>query len=365
MKALDQIKARGGQMFERGSWLSLQQEIADNFFPQRADFTATRSLGTDFASNLMTSYPIMMHRDLSNGIGGMCRPSGKKWFGIRTNRPDKEDTEARQFLEWLTNLQRSAMYDRPAQFVRATKECDADYAAFGQGAMQVDMYRPPNGSTPHLLHRTWHLRDVVWGESHTGQIDTVYRKWEAFAFDLVQQFPKTVSQEVKDRALKDPYTKVKCWHVLMPAEQYNSMDGVEKKINQPFVSLYIDVDNDIELECVGQLVFNYVIPRWQTMSGSQYAISPVTMASLPEARLHQALMRVMLEAGEKAVNPPMIGVREAMRTDLEIFAGGFTAIDAEYDERLGEVLRPLIASSCVRCSCSTSSICRRRRVVTR
>lgn len=341
MKAIDQIKARGGQMFERGSWLSMQQEIAEQFMPQRADFTSQRSLGTDFASNLMTSYPIMMHRDLANGIGGMCRPSGKKWFSIGTNRPEREDTEAKQYLEWLTNLQRNAMYDRPAQFVRATKEADADYAAFGQCVIQSDMYRPPSGALPHLLHRTWHLRDCAWAESHTGAIDTMYRKWDAFAFDLVQQFPKTVSEEVKKKALEKPYDKVKCWHVIMPAPLYNDMDGVDKKINQPFVSLFIDIDNDVELECVGQLVFNYTVPRWQTMSGSQYAISPVTMAALPEARLHQALARLMLDSGEMAIRPPMIGVREAMRSDMELFAGGFTAIDAEYDERLGEVLRPI------------------------
>ncbi len=32
-------------------------------------------------------------------------------------------------------------------------------------------------------------------------------------------------------------------------------------------------------------------------------------------------------------------VRDFIRSDLELFAGGFTAVDAEYDEHLGEVLR--------------------------
>jgi hypothetical protein len=340
MMAIDQIKARGGNLFQRGSLLSLWQELADNFQPD-LEFTVRRTIGTDYASNLMTSFPLLMQRDLTNAFAAMLRPTSKPWFKLSTNRPDREDTEAKQYLEWATKLQRNAMYDLPAQFNRATKETDAYFSLIGQGVIQVDMYRPLDGSTPHLLHRAWNPRDCAWAESHTGQIDTMFRVWEAFAFDLVQTFPDTVNEEVRRNARERPYDMVKVWHVVMPAELYNAMDGVDKKINQKWVSLFIDVEHDTLLEVKGQLVFNYVVPRWRMISGSQYAHSPVTMAALPDARLIQAISRVLLEAGEKAVNPPMIGVREALRSDLQVFAGGFTAVDAEYDERLGEVLRPL------------------------
>lgn len=42
-----------------------------------------------------------------------------------------------------------------------------------------------------------------------------------------------------------------------------------------------------------------------------------------------------------AVRPPLIATKEAIRSDLAIYAGGVTWADAEYDERLGEVLRPI------------------------
>jgi hypothetical protein len=85
----------------------------------------------------------------------------------------------------------------------------------------------------------------------------------------------------------------------------------------------------------------YVIPRWQTVSGSQYAYSPATVAGLPDARLLQAMTYTLLEAGEKHTNPPMVAVQEAIRSDVAVYAGGITWVDAAYDERLGEVLRPL------------------------
>jgi len=49
----------------------------------------------------------------------------------------------------------------------------------------------------------------------------------------------------------------------------------------------------------------------------------------------------LLEAGEKAVNPPMVAVQEALRGDVALYAGGITFVDADYDEKTGEVLRPL------------------------
>jgi hypothetical protein len=49
----------------------------------------------------------------------------------------------------------------------------------------------------------------------------------------------------------------------------------------------------------------------------------------------------LLEAGEKAANPPIVATQEAVRTDIQLFAGGVTWVDQQYDERLGDALRPL------------------------
>jgi hypothetical protein len=85
----------------------------------------------------------------------------------------------------------------------------------------------------------------------------------------------------------------------------------------------------------------YVIPRWQTVSGFQYSYSPASVAALPDARLLQAMTYTLLEAGEKATNPPIIATKGVVKSDMSLFAGGITWIDADYDEKTGEALRPL------------------------
>lgn len=316
--------------------MSLFQDIAENFYPERADFTTTRNIGDEMARNLMTSYPVIARRQLGDSFGAMLRPSAKEWFKIGTNRPDKEDTVSKQWLEWAGKFTKNVMYDRRGMFSRATKEADHDFAAFGQACLSIELNPKRNG----LLYRSWHLRDVAWMEGPTGSIETVFRKWKPTCAELCKLFPKTVHQKVREKMIREPFAEVNVVHCVMPAEDYAAIEG-GKEFRQPFVSCYIDVDNDCEMECVGSWTAHYVIPRWSTVSGSQYAHSPAVVAGLPDGRLIQQVTRVLLEAGEKAVSPPMLAVQEAIRGDVSIYAGGITWVDAEYDERLGEVLRPL------------------------
>lgn len=310
---------------------TLWQTIADNFYVERATFTVTRSLGTEFADHLMTSQPLMMRRELGNQFSGLLRPTSKDWFHVIVEGTAK-DLEVRRWLAWATGVQKRAMYDLDASFVRATKEGDHDFAAFGQCAISVELNPDRDG----LLYRCWHLRDMAWCEGANRQVNTVVRRWKPTAYDLKNTF-KNVHQKVLDACAKDPYQEFNVRHIVVPADQYAG----ERKWKTKFVSVFVDVDNMHCLEEVGSHTMPYVIPRWQTVSDSQYSYSPATVCALPDARLLQAMTLTLLEAGEKAVNPPMVGVQTALRSDLQIFPGGFTAVDAAYDERLGEVLRPL------------------------
>jgi hypothetical protein len=326
---------QGGKLFDsRSSLLSLWQEIADNFYPERADFTTIRNVGQEFADHLTTSYPLLARRDLGNALGSMLRPTSKEWFRLRTSQNwENLGTEARAWLEWASSVQKRAMYNRRAQFTRATKEADHDFATFGQAVIQTSLNKNADG----LLYRCWHLRDVAWRENDEGMVDTVYRKWKPTARELSILFPGKVHQSVTDKLESDPFCEFNVWHCIVPSDYMP--DG--RPSRTPFKSYYIDVDNKHIMEQVGIFTMEYVIPRWQTVSGSQYAYSPSTVAALPDARLIQAMTRVLLEAGEKATNPPMIAVQEALRSDISIYAGGVTWVDSEYDERMGEVLRPL------------------------
>jgi len=338
----------GEQLWSRRKSLSqLWQEIAYQFYVEMADFTVDRYLGDEFADHLSTSFPLIARRSLGDSISAMLRPvnldsmSPGVWFSIKTEDEEYEkDIEARRWLENATAIQRKAMYDRQTNFVRATKEGDHSFATFGQCPLTLEL----NRNRDALLYRCWHLKDVAWTESEEGQIDTVYRKWKPTARQLSATFGNKVSSQVKDLLTKDPHKEVNCKHIVISADAYTERDGGGKRWQQPWVSIWIDVDNEHLMEEVGSWNQIYIIPRWVTIPGSQYAASPAVTAALPDARLIQAMTLTILDSGEKFADPPLIATQEAIRSDVNLFAGGITYVDAEYDERLGDALRPLYES---------------------
>ena len=333
MKA-KQLRELADHLFSKKAPLnSLWQEIADNFYPERATFTANRSMGADFASNLMSSYPVLCRRDLGNQFGTMLRPTARPWFHTGFRFDEAPDQDTRQWLQAMEEAQRRAMYDPRAKFTKASKQGDDDIAAFGQCAISVEVNRLADG----LLYRCWHLKDMCWQENADGALGFISRKWKTTAQILSQTFPKDkLHEDVNKAAGKEPFKEYCFYHIVVEAEMYG-----EKSNGKPYFHIWYDVDHDVLVDARAAWTQHYVIPRWQTSSDVQYSYSPATVAALPDARLLQAMTWTLLEAGERATWPPMIATVDAVRSDVGNFAGGITWVDPEYDERLGDALRPL------------------------
>jgi hypothetical protein len=330
------IKEQSDKLFSQKTTLnSLWQEIADNFYPQRADFTTTRYLGKELADNLTTSYPILAHRDLSNAISTYLRPRSQDWFKITIFDEEFLDNDGKEWLEWATKRMRRFVYEKQSGFTRATKEADADFAAFGQAGIYVEL----DYNEASLNLQCCHLRDLAFCEDETGNIDSVYRKKKWTYRQLVNLFGDKVHDKIKEKVDKEPFTEINCLHAVVKAKNYKSS---EKKFRQPYVSLWIDLDNNHLMEEVGSWTKKYCVPRWQTVSGSQYAYSPAVVAALPDARLIQAVSLVLLEAGEKAVNPPLVAVQDVFKEDsLTTASAAINWMDSAYDERMGAPVREL------------------------
>lgn len=330
---------QGNRLFEKRSpMLNLWQEMALQFYPIRADFTASQELGTEFASHLMSGRPLLAQRDLGNALSSMLRPRGKQWAHASTmHERINKDAAAKQGLDAISERLLKIFGYQHSQFMRATKQGDNDFITFGQCVIEPTVSRDRG----YILYKSWHLRDTVWCEDAELKLKRVDRNWCLEAVELGKMFPGKLAPAVANTLKQDPYKELNCRHIVLPADEYDLSAYSGKRINKtrfPFVSIYVDIDNDAVLEELPRRRLGYVIPRWVTPSGTQYAHSPATVVALPEARLLQQITLTLLEAGQKAVDPPLKATREAIQGGVNYFPGGVTWVDAEYDERLGKAL---------------------------
>lgn len=311
--------------------MSLWQEITDQFYPEREGFTASRSLGEEFADHLITSFPVLMRRELGNLISAMLRPAGQEWFRISVAEEDDLTNEDKRWLEYATKVQRRAMYDPVAQMVTATKQGDHDYVTYGQCVLTSELNRFGNA----LLHRAWHLKDVAWMDGYDGRPSCVHHNWKLPGRDVEKLFPGKLHPEWVKKIQHDPYCDLAGRRIVIESEDYG------RKFRHRFTSIWIDTENNHILEERGANVTPYIIPRWHKPSHSQYGYSLSTMLALPEARTLQAMALTLLDAGEMAVQPPIIAKTGLFREDFNRYPGGLTYADLQGEGRLSDAMEYL------------------------
>lgn len=336
------ILKRGDHLFNnRGSMLSFWQTAGENFYPERAHFTASPVIGEDFASHLYTSYPIIVRRELSGAFSSMLRRRDTEWMKMTVKRDDKIDSAGKAWLDYATKVQRRAMYDTKAKFVRATKEGDDDYTAFGQCCITREI----NWRDVSLLYRTHHLRDCAWQEDITGEVVELHINWTPTYDQLEKTFGRDKLHHEMAKMLTDaPFSTANIRLAIVPSSYYEHPQGEgmpAKSMRKAYTWLYIDVANQHVIEVRGRVTKGFTLARWQTVSGSPIAYSPAVIAALPDARLIQAMTLTLLEAGEMGARPPVLARQEVIRGDANLFAGGITWAQLEGDEKLSETMRPI------------------------
>lgn len=339
-----ELAKRGDKLFAAKANLNaLWQELALNFYPERADFTVERALGEEFAIDLFDSEPLRCRRDLGNARASMLRPAGQEWFEAKSSDPRlNEKEEIGAFFDAMNERARSTIYHADTGFVRAEKEADQDVVTFGGSVKTAESDINRDGRRMMMIH-DWHLRDCAWKDDVNGiRQDLMFRKFKASARHIKQKFPDATLHDSITKALeKDSDKEFNLCHVMMLADEYEYY----KKPSGPktqWVSIYYDAEHKTLLRERPSKRFRYVVDKWGTISGSQYPFSPAAMTALPDARGIQVMARVLLEAGEKAIDPPMKIVQKAMKSDLNLGAAGLNFVDRDYDEKTGPVIEPIL-----------------------
>lgn len=313
---------------------SLCQDIAENFYPVRADFTTSLQL-EDYAGWLMDDTPVMSRETLGNAIDAMLRQGN--WFKVGTGDLTRDERPANAAsLDRVTASMYGIIRNPMAGYGDAFKEWDHDWVAFGAfvGSIEESRYRT------HLVAKPWHIRDCAWMQDEDGQVDTMFRDMMMSARDIMRKqatgrWSGEVSTEIKRAAQIEPMKEFRIRHLLIPSTDLYGGDRTDlRRVKHKFLSCYIDVANRTYLNEAGSKVFNYTVGRQRRLSGKPWGFSPMALNSLRNSIMLQDMALVILEQGQKAVDPPTIGAGNVFTRDINMFAGGHTEVDLDEDHKL-------------------------------
>lgn len=337
--ALELLKRGDARFSKRQQLDTFRQEVALNFAPWHASWTMELTLGDDFAAHLIDGTPLLLARDFIGQIGAMTRPPGKQYFWHRSHLDRiNENREAREYLEWRSTQMMRIMTDRVTGFTRAAKQADEFFGLFGDAVLSVDL----SAQQDSLRVRNWHTKDCVWAIGAENRADTITRKEMMPARVMKARFgEKNLHENVKTACQKNPDEEFEVRHEVLPADEYDYYKPGLKRQGGQFASVWIDVSNKKVMRETTQKTFRYVVPRWVTLPGWSYAISPATTIALPDARLIQQQAVAILEAAEKQVNPPVVAYADAIRGDMSLASNKITWIDRNWDGKGQDPVTPL------------------------
>jgi hypothetical protein len=321
----------GDKLFSRKAQLdTLWQTLAEEVYSWRATFTATRIDGTEPAENQYTSLPEQNRRSLAEALGALTRRKDRPWFLIKVKGTEEVRQDTKDWLAWAQDRQRELLYNRKALFTKTTQVGDNDYVTFGNA---VSMMAEDDERTGIPVFLPCHLRDTAWSHNCYQIVETMYRKFKISLRNVVNS-PKyggmnALSEQQRKLYEKDPYHEIEFRHCVMPNGDYDAY--LKKKVNKfPFASIYINAEAQKVCREGGYHEFPYRVRRWFVDGESPYGYSPAAMLGLVEARLLQSQERVIMDAGERVVDPPSIATRDAVLGQVANYAGATTWIDSDY-----------------------------------
>lgn len=318
---------------------SLWQRLAEEFYQARASFTNELIDGDEYMVDQYESVPAQNRRDLAYAMGALTRPKSQQWFDFKA-QDESRNTEAAKF--WFSKAkdkQRTLLYNRTANFQRSMQTSDNDFVAFGNAVISHTESPERNGL---VVYNTHHLKLCAWNEDRFRQVNVLHRMFKLKLSGWKSIFPDAVMPSRHAEVLKkDPHAEIDVRHAAFPIGDYDFYKTKARNKAHKFASVYYDPSEHLILKEGGYVEFPYTVRRWILLDDSPYAHSPAAMYGIIDSRLLQSQSRVILEAGERVIDPPLVARAEGVLGTVNNYPGYVNWIDASYDERQGEALRAL------------------------
>lgn len=259
---------------------------------------------------------------LASGYAGFLTPSNDRWADIVLEGDEVPDREGQLWLDMVADMIYREYGNPHTRFIPSMQEDYLDLAAFGTSHL-IQEY---NTRQKRLQFRAYAPGDMWIRESADGMIDVHHRIAHMTTRQLYQFFPMGILNGI-EQVFKDRNTNTRTWDVLHIVRPNSDKFRVDHKVRKHFISLYVLRETKDTLKASGYNFDPYSTGREKVVSGQVYGQSNA-FTNLPAIKMLNAMMKTVIKAANKAIDPPVMAPSDGFMVPLSGDAGALWWYDA-------------------------------------
>lgn len=283
---------------ERSSVKSLVQEVYDYCLPRRGNVLTKRMEGQDLHAALTDSTGETAAERFATGMYNfMWNPSRTNFMLLPPIEGSGIGEDISHQLLGVTELLKDEM--SASNFEEAFYENALDTATAGTATLE------PSRGDASLFEFTCHpLEQICFTENRRGRVESVLRKFEWTAQQMVEEFglgrvPPKVVDAYKTAAGKQKSFEV--IHAAVPRRDFRI--GRRDVLNMPIESIWCSGDH--VLRTGGWPEQRYLVSRFTKAAGEKFGRSP-GMTALPDMKMLNKIEETIIAGAETVVRPPIL-----------------------------------------------------------
>jgi hypothetical protein len=289
---------------DRGNFESHWKEIAERVEPSHRDlFSAQGAVTTkgDKKTELIFDSTAAVALDRFSAIlDSLLTPRNQTWHRLMASDPALNRVQdVRLWFEEVNRILFKFRYAPKANFASQNQQNYSSLGAYGTGSVFIDSLAGETG----LRYRNIHLSEIFFVENHQGLVDSALRYFRLTARQANQRWKEVLPERIKSALKTNPEQEFPFIHCVKPREDMDPTRADYK--GMPYVSYYISVEGNVELDEGGFSTFPYAISRYKQISGEVYGRSPA-MSVLPAIKTLNEQKKTLLKQGHRAVDPVLL-----------------------------------------------------------
>jgi len=285
---------------KRTNWDEHWRDVARYVIPNKENVFdyKSRAKGDKKGLRLYDSSAAHYNELLASALHSMLTNPSVQWFELTTgDREIDKNPKVRDYLQ--KTVRRIHQILNNTNFQTEIHELYLDLGSFGTGAMLIS---EDDENVINFSSRP--IYQFYIEENFKHEIDTFFIEMPMSARQLIQKYGE---ENLSDKLCKECKDKPDDMHNVIMMVTPNTDRNPKRKDSKGKVysSLHIYEKEGLILKEGGFDEFPAVFPRWMKDSMEVYGRSP-GMKALPEIKMINAMMRTIIRAAQKMVDPPLM-----------------------------------------------------------